>query len=65
MEIIRKTIENDEEYLRQISRDVSFDDKSYINDIKLLEEFCNNTECFCFSCSSDRYSQKNSLSKKY
>ena len=49
MEIIRKTIENDEEYLRQISNEVSFDDKSYIDDIKLLEEFCNNTECFALA----------------
>lgn len=49
MEIIRKTIENDEEYLRQISRDISFEDKSYIDDIKLLEEFCNNTECFALA----------------
>jgi peptide deformylase len=49
MEIIRKTIENDEEYLRQISSDVLFEDKSYIDDIKLLEEFCNNTECFALA----------------
>lgn len=49
MKIIRKTIENDEEYLRQISKEVSFDDKSYIDDIKLLEEFCNNTECFALA----------------
>ena len=50
MEIIRKTIENDEEYLRQISNEVSFDDKSYIDDIKLLEEFCNNTEYMSVLC---------------
>lgn len=49
MEIIRKTIENDEEYLRQISNEVSFDDKSYIDDIKLLAEFCTNTECFALA----------------
>lgn len=49
MEIVRKTIENDEQYLRQISRGVSFDDKSYLDDIKLLEEFCNETECFALA----------------
>ena len=49
MKIIRKTIENDEAYLRQISSEVSFDDKSYIDDIKLLEEFCNETECFALA----------------
>ena len=49
MNIKRKTIENDEEYLRQISSEVSFDDKSYLDDIKLLEEFCNNTECFALA----------------
>ena len=35
--------------MRQISKEVSFDDKSYIDDIKLLEEFCNNTECFALA----------------
>lgn len=49
MEIIRKTIENDETYLRQISSKVSFDDKSYLNEIKLLEKFCNETECFALA----------------
>ena len=49
MEIIRKTIENDEEYLRQISSDVSFDDRSYLDEIKLLEKFCNETECFALA----------------
>ena len=49
MEIIRKTIENDEEYLRQISSEISFDDKSYLDEIKLLERFCNETECFALA----------------
>lgn len=39
MEIKVKTIENDEEYLRQISEDVDFSDKSYLGDIEKLEEF--------------------------
>ena len=49
MDIIRKTIENDEKYLRQISKEVSFDDAELKNDIKLLEEFCINTECFALA----------------
>ena len=49
MEIIRKTIENDLDYLRQISKEVSLDDSSYKEDIKLLKEFCNETECFALA----------------
>ena len=36
MEIKRKTIENDEEYLRQISVPVSLDDNSYKKEIDML-----------------------------
>ena len=49
MEIIRKTIENDEEYLRQISAPVDLNDKSYKEEIKALEEFCLKTECFALA----------------
>ena len=49
MEIIRKTIENDLEYLRQISKEVDLNDKTYLDDIKLLEEFCLDTECFALA----------------
>lgn len=49
MEIIRKTIENDEEYLRQISEPVSFDDVNLQEEIGMLEEFCNATECFALA----------------
>lgn len=49
MKIIRKTIENDEEYLRQKSKDVSFKDKSYLDDINKLKEFCEETECFALA----------------
>ncbi len=45
----RKTIENDEEYLRQISKEVSFDDEDLNDDIKKLEEFCKETECFALA----------------
>lgn len=49
MEIIRKTIENDLDYLKQISQEVSFEDDSYKEDIKKLDEFCKNTECFALA----------------
>ena len=49
MNIVRKTIENDEDYLRQISKEVSFDDKELKDDIKLLEQFCLDTECFALA----------------
>ena len=49
MQITRKTIENDEEYLRQISVPVSLDDKSYQKEIELLEQFCLETECFALA----------------
>lgn len=49
MEIKRKTIENDEEYLRQISTPVSLEDDSYKKDIALLEQFCFETECFALA----------------
>ncbi len=49
MEIIRKTIENDLDYLRQISKEVDLNDKSYLNDIKLLKQFCEETECFALA----------------
>lgn len=49
MEIIRKTIENDEEYLRQISTDVTFDNDDYKKDIETLRQFCEETECFALA----------------
>ena len=49
MKIVTKTIEKDEEYLRQISKVVKFNDKNLENDIKLLREYCKETECFAFA----------------
>ena len=49
MEIIRKTIENDEAYLRLISKPVSFENEEYKKEIKLLETFCMETECFALA----------------
>lgn len=49
MEIKRKTIENDLDYLKRISEEVDFNDTSYLKDIKKLDEFCKNTECFALA----------------
>lgn len=39
MEIITKTIEHDEEYLRQISAEVSLDDSNLESDIETLKRY--------------------------
>lgn len=49
MEIKRKTIAQDEEYLRQKSKEVSFSNKAYKKDLIYLEEFCKHTECFALA----------------
>lgn len=49
MEIKRKTIENDEEYLRQISTPVSLENDLYKKEIDMLEQFCLKTECFALA----------------
>ena len=49
MNIVRKTITNDEEYLRQVSKEVSFSDDDYKKDISLLEKFCLENECFALA----------------
>jgi len=47
--ITRKTIINDESYLRQISEEVDFSDKSYLEDIEKLREFCRTNIVFALS----------------
>ena len=49
MDITRKTIENDEKYLRQISKEVDLSNNDYKQDIKLLEEYCLQTSCFALA----------------
>ena len=49
MELIRKTIENDEAYLRQVSKLVDFKDEYYKKEIKLLEKYCLEVECFALA----------------
>lgn len=49
MKIIRKTIIADEPYLRQISAEVDFSDKSYLEDIEKLKTFCKANFVFALS----------------
>lgn len=49
MELKAITIEDNEEYLRKISLEVNFYDKSYIEDIKKLEEYCKEKEVFAMA----------------
>ena len=49
MAIIRKTIEHDEPYLRQISLPALPDDGSLEEDIRQLEEYCLETECYALA----------------
>ena len=44
MELERKTIENDEEYLRQISKPVDFKKDDWKKAIKELDYFCKNDD---------------------
>ena len=44
MRLNRKTIEKDEEYLRQISSEVNFDTDDYIGYIEALKEYCKNMD---------------------
>lgn len=45
----RITILDNEEYLRQVSAEVDFSDKSYLEDIKELKEFCQNDNIFALA----------------
>lgn len=49
MELKAITIAENEEYLRQISGEVNFNDKSYFEDIKRLEEYCKEREVFAMA----------------
>lgn len=43
------TIEEDEAYLRQISKEVSFDDPNLISDIENLKKYCKELDCFALA----------------
>ena len=49
MELNRKTIENDEEFLRQVSTPVDFEKDNYLEYIGLLEEYCKNNVVFALA----------------
>lgn len=49
MEIRRKTIENDEEFLRQISSEVNFETDNYMEYVELLKEYCRNNAVFALA----------------
>ncbi len=49
MLFIRKTIKDDEEYLRQVSKEVSFDDPDLKEEIAGIEKYCLETECFALA----------------
>jgi len=49
MQIIRKTIEKDEAYLRQISATVDFSDKNLLKELDDLKTFAGATECFALA----------------
>lgn len=49
MQIVRKTIEKDEKYLRQISMHVDMKDINLTEEIKLLEKFCLENECYALA----------------
>ena len=43
------TIDDDLEFLRQRSKEVDFNDNSYLEDVKVLEKFCKNNEVFAMA----------------
>ncbi len=49
MEIKRKTIENDEEYLRQVSLPVDFQNDDYKKYIEVLEKYCKENVVFALA----------------
>lgn len=49
MNLTRKTIEHDNLYLRQISKEVDFDNDDYMDDINSLEEYCRNHTVFALA----------------
>ena len=49
MELNRKTIESDEEYLRQVSSDVDFNSDNYMEYIESLKEYCRNNAVYALA----------------
>lgn len=49
MIISRKTIANDEKYLRQISKKVNFADKDLKQELLVIEQYAKETQCFALA----------------
>ena len=49
MRIIRKTLKNDEKFLRQISKEVDLNDRKLKKDIQALDKYCKETVCFALA----------------
>ena len=49
MDLKAITIADDEQFLRQMSKEVDFSDKSYLEDIKVLGEYCTTHEVFAMA----------------
>lgn len=49
MQLVRKTIENDEEFLRQISKEVNFEKDNYMEYIEALKEYCEQHYCYALA----------------
>ena len=49
MQLDRKTIENDEDYLRQISTSVDFEKDDYLEYIEALKEYCRNNAVYALA----------------
>ena len=49
MKLNRKTIENDEKYLRQISTPVDFEKDNYFEYIKKLKDYCTSHYCYALA----------------
>lgn len=49
MELNRKTIENDEVFLRQVSSEVDFDNDNYLDWIAQIKYYCQNNVCFALA----------------
>lgn len=49
MDLKAITIADDEEFLRQRSKEVDFNDKTYLDDIKVLGEYCSTHEVFAMA----------------
>lgn len=49
MELDRKTIEHDEEYLRQVSTPIDFENDNYLEYIRKLKEYCATHYCYALA----------------